>query len=117
VECDCAVVLDETLFGPTVKNGLKPNATVIINSVRGFEMFPIEGCRVLTVDATNLALKTLGRAITNVPMLGALIAATDIAKLESVYKAIDSQLAERLREKNKILLKETYDNVKERMGK
>ncbi|MDR1795841.1 MAG: 2-oxoacid:acceptor oxidoreductase family protein [Clostridiales Family XIII bacterium] len=117
VECDYAVVLDETLFGPAVKKGLKENATVVINSVKDADAFPIEGCTVVTVDATSLALKVLGRAITNVPMLGALIAASGIADLESACKAIDTQLSERVREKNKELLKLTCDAVKERMGK
>ncbi len=113
VECDCAVVLDDTLFGAPVKNGLKPGATVIINTTKDRSAFPVEGCKVVTVDATGLALEILGRPITNVPLLGALVAATGMVKLASLEEAIDDQLAPKLREKNKKLLNKTYELVKE----
>ncbi|WP_130862600.1 2-oxoacid:acceptor oxidoreductase family protein [Bacilliculturomica massiliensis] len=116
VECDCAVVLDETLLGAPVKAGLKPGAKVIINTTKSPEAFDFSdcpGCQVITVDATGLALKILGRPITNVPMLGALTAVADVTSLDSIYKAIDSQLAEKIRAKNKALLDETYKTVKE----
>ena len=77
VSCDCAVVLDDTLFGDPVKNGLKPGATVIINTTKDKSLFAIDGVQVVTVDATGLALEILGRPITNVPLLGALIALPD----------------------------------------
>ena len=104
VECDCAIVLDDTLFGDPVKNGLKPGATVIVNTTKDAGAFAVEGCKVVTVDATGLALEILGRPITNVPLLGALIAATDMVSLASAEAAIDDQLAPKLREKNKKLL-------------
>lgn len=113
VSCDCAVVLDDTLFGDPVKNGLKPGATVVINTTKPRENFLIDGCKVVTVDATGLALEILGRPITNVPLLGALAAATGLTELKSIECAIDDQLAPKLREKNKKLLNETYKIVKE----
>lgn len=111
--CDCAVVLDDTLFGDPVKSGLKPGATVIINTTKPKEDFQINGAQVVTVDATGLALEILGRPITNVPLLGALAAATGITAVQSVEAAIDDQLAPKIREKNKILLNKTYQLVKE----
>lgn len=113
VECDVAVVLDDTLFGEPVRRGLKPGATVIVNTTHDRSQFEIEGCNVVTVDATGLALDVLGRPITNVPLLGALIAATGITSVEAVESAIDDQLAPKLREKNKKLLNMTYELVKE----
>ena len=113
VSCDCAVVLDDTLFGDGVKNGLKPGATVIINTTKDKSQFAIDGVQVVTVDATGLALEILGRPITNVPLLGALIAATGITSVSAVEAAIDDQLAPKLREKNKKLLNKTYEIVKE----
>ena len=111
-ECDCAIVLDDTLFGEPVRNGLKPGATVIINTTKAKENFPVEGCKVVTLDATGLALEILGRPITNVPLLGALAAATGLTQVSSLEAAIDDQLAPRLREKNKKLLNKTYELVK-----
>lgn len=115
-ECDCAVVLDETLLGAPVKAGLKPGAKVIINTVKNadeFDFSDCEGCQVVTVDATGLALNILGKPITNVPLLGALAAVMELTGLESMDKAIDTQLPTKVRQKNKILLKETYHTVKE----
>ena len=63
VECDIAIVLDDTLFGDPVRNGLKPGATVIVNTTRDKAEFAIEGCNVVAVDATGLALEILGRPI------------------------------------------------------
>lgn len=111
-ECDCAVVLDDTLFGAPVKNGLRPGATVVVNTTRDKSDFAIEGVNVVTVDATGLALEILGRPITNVPLLGALMAATGIADLASAEAAIDDQLAPKLREKNKRLLNRAYQVVR-----
>ena len=85
-----------------MRNGLKPGATVIVNTTRDKAEFAIEGCNIVTVDATGLALEILGRPITNVPLL-----------VEAVEAAIDNQLAPKLREKNKKLLKKTYEVVKE----
>ena len=113
----CAVSLYEgkyvLAFPSFVRNGLKPGATVIVNTTRDKAEFAIEGCNVVAVDATGLALEILGRPITNVPLLGALIAATGITSVEAVEAAIDNQLAPKLREKNKKLLKKTYEVVKE----
>ena len=114
-ECDSVVVLDETLFGDPVKAGIKPGATVVINTLKDASEFDFSGidCKVLTVDATGLALDILGRDITNVPMLGALASATGIADLETLKRAIDDQLPEKIREKNKQLLEEAYNAVKQ----
>jgi len=113
VTCDCAVVLDETLFGEPVKNGLKPGSVVIVNTIRSADEFSVEGCRTVAIDATGLALEILGRPITNVPLLGALIAATGLVKPESAEAAIDEQLAPKIREKNKRLLRKAFETVKE----
>ena len=93
--------------------GLKPGATDIINTTKDKSQFAIDDVQVVTVDATGLALEILGRPITNVPLLGALIAATGITSVSAVEAAIDDQLAPKLREKNKKLLNKTYEIVKE----
>jgi len=59
-----------------------------------------------------MALDIIKRPISNVPMAGALAAASGIADLDSIYKSIDDQFSEKLREKNKKLLLEAYSNAK-----
>ncbi|MCC8027599.1 MAG: 2-oxoacid:acceptor oxidoreductase family protein [Clostridium sp.] len=111
-ECDAALVLDDTLFGDSVKKGLKPGSTMVINTIKASGEFQMEDVHVITVDATGLALEILGRPITNVPMIGALLAAAGITSLSYVEKAIDDQLAPKIREKNKKLLYAAYHRVK-----
>ncbi|WP_371380458.1 2-oxoacid:acceptor oxidoreductase family protein [Sporomusa aerivorans] len=110
--CDYVVVLDDTLYGPAVTAGLKPDGIMVINSTKAADQFESSGFRVVTLDATALALEVLKRPITNVPMLGALAAVSGVAGLESMIMAIDEQLPPKIREKNKQLLKRAFEHAK-----
>ena len=110
--CDYVVVLDETLYGPAVTQGLKPRGIMIINSAKGADQFAGTGFTVVTIDATTLALDVLGRPITNVPMLGALAAAANLVGLDSLLQAIDDHLPPKIREANKQLLVRSFEAVK-----
>ena len=111
-DCDYVVVLDETLYGPPVKLGLKKGGVLVMNTTKAASAFEIDGVKVVTIDAISLALKITKRPITNVSMLGALVAATGIGKLDSVCKAIDNQFSSVIRETNKKLLLESYNCIK-----
>lgn len=111
-ECDYVVVLDETLYGPAVKNGLKKDGLLIINTAKDASHFGKNEFKVITIDATAMALEIIKKPITNVPMLGALAALSDIASIESINKAIDNQLSPKIREKNKKLLLEAFNSAK-----
>jgi len=108
--CNFAVVLDETLFGPNVENGLLPGSIIIVNTTHNLS--PRGNYKIVAIDATSLALAVIGRPITNIPMLGALVAVSSLVKMESVYKAIDEQMQPSIREMNKELLKQAYDVVR-----
>ena len=111
--CDYVVVLDDTLYGDNLTKGLKDGGILVINTTQDAAAFPKKGdYTVITIDATALALDILGRPITNVPMLAALVAAAGTVNSDSVLKAIDDQLAPRIREKNKALFTAAYDKVK-----
>ena len=115
-DCDCVLVLDDTLWGPAVTAGLKEGGALIINSAQNPAVFADSGFRVMVVDATALALEILGRPITNVPMLGALAAMEpELVKMGSLVSAIDEALPLKVREKNKALLVKAYETVKERI--
>lgn len=110
--CDYVVVLDETLFGPNVVAGLKEGGYLVVNSPKKAAAFAGKGYKTVTVDATALAIQILGRPITNLAMLGALMAVSDLADLDVIYAAIDKQMAPSLREKNKKLFLTTYNLTK-----
>lgn len=77
-EPDHVIVLDPTLIGPHVLNGMKPHGWVILNTPRPAsewgDVFP--SCNVATVDATDIAVQHgLGSRIVpivNTTMLGAI---------------------------------------------
>ena len=66
---------------------------------------------VWTVNATDLAIKILGRAITNTAMLGAIVKATGVVKLESIIEATKERFPEEIAEKNIELIKKAYEEA------
>lgn len=110
--CDYVVVLDDTLYGPNVYAGINKDGILVINTTKDASDFEDCGVKVVTIDATAIALDIIKRDITNVPMAGVLAAVTDIVSLDSITKAIDAQLAPKIREKNKQLLLAAYNVAK-----
>lgn len=97
---DVVMVADSTLLGVVdVTEGLKDDGILVVNTNLSPEavrkrLGHYRG-QVYTVDATGIALDTIGRNIPNSPMLGALIKATNIVdrdamayKMESKFKAL-----------------------------
>lgn len=111
--CDYVVVLDETLISPAVTTGLKNGGTLLVNSTQPAKCPTSAQFKTVVLDATSLALEILGRPITNVPMLGALVAVSGLVSLDAVNRAIDDQMSFDLRERNKELLAKAYTLVKE----
>jgi pyruvate ferredoxin oxidoreductase gamma subunit len=120
-EPDIVVVLDQTLLATVnIVDGLSEEGLLLVNS----ERTPVElrkelglkSQRVGTVDATRIALKHIGRAIPNTPMMGALIKATNIMTLEQLLANIEKSLAKKVSQKvvagNIAAVKEAYKEVK-----
>jgi 2-oxoacid:acceptor oxidoreductase gamma subunit (pyruvate/2-ketoisovalerate family) len=107
------VVLDSTLFDVVnVTDGLEAGGLVIINTGKRPEEFKIKNATVKTVDATTLALQTLGADIVNTAMLGAYAAFTgDVAK-ESILEAVKENFPAHLAEKNIKLVEMVYEKAK-----
>jgi len=112
--CDYVVVLDETLMDVVnVKTGLKDGGILLVNSKSAPESFGFgESFRVITLNATDIALEELNAPITNTTMMGALAAAADFVSIESVLKAIDKGMPENLREKNKKAVIRAYNELR-----
>ncbi len=90
-EPDVVVVLDPTLLGTVnVTEGLKPDGILLVNTSASpaeiREQLNLRTGRVFTVDASRIALETLGREITNTPMLGALVKATGLFEVEAIVE-------------------------------
>ncbi len=119
-EPDIVVVLDYTLLGSrAIVEGLKKNGIIITNYVSDpstvYDAIGISKgeYRVYTCPASELALEILKRPITNTAMLGALLKAQPLVKLESVFKAIQVRFPGPIAEKNIELVKRAYEETKE----
>ncbi|NLI73865.1 MAG: pyruvate synthase [Euryarchaeota archaeon] len=116
---DFVIVLDPTLIGNVnVLEGLKPSGGLVANYPEGTESLKraLEtDMDVRAVDATQIALDTIGRPMANTAMLGALVRISDIVKLESVIEELRNKLGvklpEKVVEKNILSVQRAYDEV------
>jgi len=111
---DISVVLDPLIAKQqAVVDNLKPGGLVILNTQDNPEDVKLGGdFKVATVDATTIALETLGRPITNTAILGAFAKVTGLIKVESIEKALKKNFPGRLGEMNIAAVKRSYAEVK-----
>ncbi len=102
-EPDIVIVLDPGLLGIIdVAHGLKDGGTLVVNSPRELSAVNSEiggPWRLAVVDATRIARDILKRPIVNTAMLGALVKATGIVNLESLFQPLQERFG-RLAESN-----------------
>ena len=114
---DVVAVLDPTLIKTVpVTKGLKEDGTIIINSeetpAEMRKTLKLNKGKVYTIPATEIAIKILGRPITNTAMLGAVASVTGIVKLESIEEVVKKRFRQSIAEKNVAVVKEAYKEVK-----
>ncbi len=109
-KCDYLVVLDETLLSENTKEFIAPHGTMVINTVKP-EQYSSFAQKVIALPATDLALEFLGRPITNVAMLGALLGVSSLAILEHAENVLQASFSKSLAEKNIKLLHHAYSVV------
>jgi pyruvate ferredoxin oxidoreductase gamma subunit len=118
---DIVIVLDATLLGSeNVTAGLADDALVIINTALDPEtvrrQLQNQKVKVATVDATGISLATIGRAIPNTPMPGALAKLTDVVTLDGAKAGARKQLGEKLSaaviDANMAAIERAYEEVK-----
>jgi pyruvate ferredoxin oxidoreductase gamma subunit len=113
-EPDVVVVLDPTLLGiVNVASGLKDNGVLILNTSKDIEEFEAKfgtKWQMASVDATRIARDLLGVPIVNTTMLGALLRATEVVKMDSLVEPIEQRL-ERLAERNINAMKRAYQET------
>ena len=112
-EPDYVVILDPLLRNTVnVTEGLKPGGTIIINSAAKPEEIEFTSeYKVATVDATKVALETIGRPITNTAILGAFAKATGEVKLESLIKAVKTEMSGRMSDTNIKAVEQAYNST------
>lgn len=112
-EPDISIVLDPLIAKQqAVVDSLKAGGLVLLNTAQMPEEVKLGGdFKVATVDATTIALETLGRPITNTAILGAFVKITGALKLESVEKAIKKYFPGRLGDMNIAAVRRSYAEV------
>jgi pyruvate ferredoxin oxidoreductase gamma subunit len=91
---NAVLVLDATLLNTVdVTEGMESPGAVLINTPLPPDEIKarhpsLTGKKVWTVDATGISRDEIGRPIPNMPMLGALVKATGVVKLDSIENDI-----------------------------
>ena len=120
-EPDIVVVLDPRLrYIVNVTSGLKEGGMLVINTRRSFKDIQSEfGAKwqIAIIDATRIARELLGVPIVNTTMIGALIKASPVVKLESLFEPLGKRFGH-LGEKNINAMKKAHEEtlVKEKVN-
>ncbi len=113
-EPDVVVVLDPGLLRIVdVTSGLKANGILVVNTKKQPEQIRQEfniNWSLATVDATKIAQELLGVPVVNTSMVGALLKATEVVKLESLFEPL-KQRFRRLAERNIEAVKKAYEET------
>ncbi len=119
---DVVIVVNPNLLGVVdVTEGLKPEGILIINTpetpAQIREKLNFHTGKVWALDATKIAMDTLGRDIPSTLMLGAVVKATGMVQLDSVIhlvrEKLGAKLTERIVEANVTAVKRAYEEVVE----
>ena len=122
---DALVVQDPTLLHlAAVLEGLTKDTFVLVNTSRtaqelgvGLLVPGLDPAHVVTVPATELARKHLGRPMPNAALLGAFAALTGVVTLDAVTRAIRSRFPDELGVANAAAAVEAHDLVVEPKGR
>ena len=114
------VLLDSSLIGKVpLTEGLDADGVLIANyegtPAELRERLGIQGRKVFTVNATEIANKTLGRPITNTTMLGALVRATGVVSLDELLAEVRSMFGKfkgDIVDKNVAAVRAAYEEVR-----
>ncbi len=120
---DVLIVQDPTLLHQVdVFQGLQPMGYVLINSKHGFDELGLAEIaqrfrreRLMTVPATEIALKHLGRPLPNAVLLGGFAALSGLISLDAVAHAIRDKFSGEVAEGNVAAAAEAFETVKREM--
>jgi pyruvate ferredoxin oxidoreductase gamma subunit len=110
-EPDMVVVLDPTLLGPAVAEGLKKDSKIVVNTTESAaDVKKKLGVKNETwvVDATGMAMKVMGVNITNTVLLGAIVKASGKVKLDSVLAVVKERFQGKVQEQNLAVVQSAY---------
>ena len=110
-EPDYVIVQDATLTDVVdVAGGTKPDSLIIINSEKEPEQFNLNAkCRIVTVDATKIAMDLIGRPIVNTTLLGAFAGLTGDIDLQCIKNAVKTRFSGKIGEVNAEAVQKAFE--------
>lgn len=122
---DAVIVQDPTLLHLVpVFDGLAADGRILVNTSRSFDELHLgtllddnDRDRLVTVPATELSRKRLGRPRPNTALLGGFAALTGVVSLASVQAAIRQRFAGEVGEANAEIAAAAYDHVLNTLGR
>jgi pyruvate ferredoxin oxidoreductase gamma subunit len=117
------VILDPSLIESVpVTAGIEKNGKVIVNtsfsSSEIMQKLGVDASQVFVVDASRIAVETIGRDIPNTPMLGALVKVIGTLDINGVLEDTKVKLMAKFRHKPEVIegnlasIKRAFDEVK-----
>ncbi|MDE5620724.1 MAG: 2-oxoacid:acceptor oxidoreductase family protein [Ruminococcus sp.] len=93
-KADYIIILDETLYSDSLKNLLKPNGKIIVNTKLKInnEVYSFDG---------NSISDSLKLPVVNTVMLGTISALSEIVESDDIYKAIELYMPNQIQDRNK----------------
>lgn len=115
-EPDVVIVQDPTLLQTVdVISGLKDDGILLINTAEKPSDFSNmkTKAKIVTIDATKIAMEVIGKPIVNTVLLGAFAAATGDVNVDSIKKAVMERFNGIVGEKNALAIQKAFDLMKE----
>ncbi|AAM03488.1 TPA: pyruvate ferredoxin oxidoreductase subunit gamma [Methanosarcina acetivorans] len=111
---DYVIVQDATLLETVnVASGIKDDGIIIINTKEKPEDLKLDTkARVMTVDATKVAMDIIGLPIVNTVLLGAFAGATGEINVESIKKAVKDRFSGKVADKNAQAIQKAYELIR-----
>ena len=114
---DALIIQDPTLLHQVdLFNGVANDALVLVNSARSVEELGLASLthglrrfRFVTIPATDIARKHVGRAVPNVPLLGGFAALSGVIGLVSLVHAIGEKFPAEIAKRNVAAAHEAYE--------
>lgn len=113
-EPDYVIVQDSTLIRDVnVFAGMKEGGIALINTEKKVDYDVPEGVKVITFDATKVAIEEIGLPITNTTLMGAFAAISGEITLDALKEAIKGRFPGKLAVTNFAAAKRAYEMLKE----
>ncbi len=114
---DVVVCIDPTLLDVVnPAEGLKPEGTLVVNTVNDpahiRKKFGFETGKVVTVDASAIAMEVLGRPFYNMPTMAAAVKATGTVEIDTVINEVLTRYPGKVGDLNKTAMERAITEAK-----